>query len=335
MDPSVKKTLSLEDLNLDQLLRHEDAFRPLRTTLYTPAELMEGYVPTRSPSSLDDRIFDHALHFGHLQGRRPSLREALAQRVHDFAIDVALGNYLDFGPDGLARAHRVVGIMGGHVEHRGSPVYRKVARLGRSLTLAGYHVVTGGGPGVMEAGNLGAYLADLSPAELEAAVDVLAAATEFSRTDLRTNARYVQASQSVLARHPVGRGSLAIPTWFYGHEPTNLFATAIAKYFSNSLREDGLLAIGSFGVVFATGSAATRQEIFLNAAQNHYAEFGWCSPMVFLGVEEFSTRDPVLPLLRATANANYRDLLCACDDPEAAVDFIKAHPPRRPIEPAA
>ena len=49
--------------------------------------------------------------------------------------------------------------MGGHAELRGSGPYRMVAKLGRRLARAGRLIVTGGGPGVMEAANLGAYLA--------------------------------------------------------------------------------------------------------------------------------------------------------------------------------
>jgi hypothetical protein len=36
-------------------------------------------------------------------------------------------------------------------------------------------------------------------------------------------------------------GSSPIPTWFYGYEPPDVFASAMAKYFSNALREDVLL----------------------------------------------------------------------------------------------
>src|SRR5690625_7804389 len=77
--------------------------------------------------------------------------------------------------------------------------------------------------------------------------------------------------------------NLAIPTWFYGHEPSNLFASSIAKYFSNSIREDVLLAICLYGIIFAPGSAGTTQEIFHEAAQNHYGTMGFYSTMVFLG----------------------------------------------------
>ena len=49
-----------------------------------------------------------------------------------------------------------------------------------------------------------------------------------------------------------------------------MFATDIAKYFENSLREEGLLALALAGVVFARGNAGTVQEIFQDACQNYY-----------------------------------------------------------------
>ena len=100
----------------------------------------------------------------------------------------------------------------------------------------------------------------------------------------------------IVERFPFGKENLAIPTWFYGHEPSNLFATAIAKYFSNSLREDGLLAISLHGIVFAPGSAGTRQEIFQDATQNHYGTFDYFSPMVFLDKDFYTNQTTLFPI---------------------------------------
>ena len=76
---------------------------------------------------------------------------------------------------------------------------------------------------------------------------------------LEAVARFIAQAQAVvdqLGGHTPGP-SLAVPTWFYGHEPSNLFASHIAKYFSNSIREDTLLAVALYGIVFAPGSAGT------------------------------------------------------------------------------
>ena len=53
--------------------------------------------------------------------------------------------------------------------------------------------------------------------------------------------------------------SVGIPTWFYGHEPPNVFCDGIAKYFSNAIREDGLLARCTAGLVVLEGAAGTVQ----------------------------------------------------------------------------
>jgi hypothetical protein len=132
----------------------------------------------------------------------------------------------------------------------------------------------------------------------------------------------------VRAAYPDGQSSLALPTWFYGHEPTNLFSTFVAKYFANGLREDGLLAIARHGVVYAPGSAGTVQEVFMDAAQNHYATFGVVSPMVFLGTDYWTRERPVYPLLTAlAARRTYASMLALCDDVDEAVRFIVEHEP--------
>ena len=126
--------------------------------------------------------------------------------------------------------------------------------------------------------------------------------------------------------------SIGIPTWMYGHEPPAAFATDIAKYFANSVREEGLLAVATHGVIFTPGSAGTVQEIFQEATQDHYASFGPPAPMVLVGVEHWTSVLPAWPLLTALADdRDYRDLLVLTDDPDEALHAIRADEPE--IEP--
>lgn len=292
-------------------------YRPYRPTLYTIDELMAGYVRGK-PNSFEEDAADSAI-YRHFQGHRESastpILEALAQRLHDHAIDNALTRFLE--------DKRVVAIMGGHALRRDTSAYRDVALVARTLARHGYLVATGGGPGAMEAGNLGAWLAGFADDALETALAELAIESDY-RAD-----GYLEPAFSVRDRFPGGTESLAIPTWFYGHEPTNLFASHIAKYFANSLREDGLLAIATHGVIYAPGSAGTVQEVFMDLCQNHYVTFGVRSPMVFLGRAFWTEDHPVAAVVDRLANkGRYADMIAFVDDPDAAVDAIIACPPR-------
>ncbi|MFB6230653.1 MAG: LOG family protein [Salinibacter sp.] len=294
-------------------------FRPYRASLYTPAELMEGYErghPDTRNETADARIYEY-FRERKRDGRDAPIMDALAFRVHDHAIDNALRDLLspDDGPD-----RRVVGIMGGHQLARDTDLYRRIARLAWRLARADFFVATGGGPGAMEASNLGAALAQYPPGTVDDAVDTLAAAPRYE------DATYVDRALDVRERYLDRTESLAVPTWFYGHEPSNLFATHVAKYFANSIREDGLLAIAAYGVVYAPGSAGTIQEIFMDTAQNHYETFGPASPMVFFDQDYWTETKPVYPLMETLAeDTNYEDLLVATDEVETAVSIIEEH----------
>ena len=181
---------------------------------------------------------------------------------------------------------RIVGVMGGHALRRDERAYRAAAELGRALTRAGATVATGGGPGAMEAANLGAYLA--------------AGARRRARRRARRPRRgavvppgrgaWAAAAFEVRRRWPGGDGGLGVPTWFYGHEPPNVFADRIAKFLQNSVREATLLARANGGIVFLPGAAGTVQEIFQDACENYYADGPRVAPMVLVGVEHWTVR---------------------------------------------
>lgn len=296
-------------------------YNPYRATLYSREELMEGWTP-RVDQSVDKEIYDH---FESKGRANPDVLEALAQRLHDHAVDDALRDLLEGKVEGDG-AKKVVAIMGGHGTARTDPYYKKVVRLTRDLTREGYFIASGGGPGMMEAANLGAWLADVDDAGLEEVFSILAEAPIFS------DPGYMQSAQSIIDLYPHGSSSLAVPTWFYGHEPTNLFSKHIAKYFSNSIREDGLLAIAEYGVVFSPGSAGTTQEVFMDATQNHYVTFEKVSPMVFLGNKRYREDTMIYPCIeQLSSGREYGKLLFCTDEVEEIVKFIKENPPYVPV----
>lgn len=263
-------------------------FDPYRASLYTAAELYEGIADKPYEETPD------ALAYAWDSGPRDreDVLGTVLRGLHDDSITDALGEYVE--------GRRVVGVMGGHAVGRGSSGYLEAARLGRSLTRAQFTVATGGGPGAMEAANLGAYLAPHSDAALDRALGLLSAAADF-RPEVTAWAR---AAFAVRAAFPAGGAgdSLSVPTWFYGHEPPNVFASAIAKYFTNALREDWLLARCTAGLVFLPGAAGTVQEIFQAATPAYYAAAAEAPRRIILvGVNHWTKTLPAWPLLRALA----------------------------------
>jgi predicted Rossmann-fold nucleotide-binding protein len=211
--------------------------------------------------------------------------------------------------------------MGGHAVRRDDTSYRAVTEIGYRLTAAGLMVVTGGGPGIMEAGNLGAFLTRSGErGVIDRALDVLAAAPSVE------NPGYGDRADEVHAEHAGGPGgrSLAIPTWLYGHEPVGRFASHIAKYFANSIREDGLLRVAGAGIVFSPGGAGTVQEIFQDLAVNAYAPAAQRAPMVFLGSGWFRDNGiaAVVERFAAAAEPPFDELVTITDSVETAVAAI-------------
>lgn len=249
-----------------------------RQGLYSPDEL---YDATPYETSLDARAYAWA--------QSPDGKDAtLAQVLHDEAVDQALASWV--------RDRSLVGVMGGHAAQRGTPAYADAARLG--ALLGRHHVIaTGGGPGAMEAANLGGRMSgEPADALTEALARVAAVASFHPSIDA-----WVGAARDALTLSVAPAPSLGVPTWHYGHEPPNLFATAVAKYFRNALREAILLQVCDAGIVFLPGAAGTVQEIFQDACENYYAAEHAVAPMVLVGRRYWTEDLPAWPLLQALA----------------------------------
>lgn len=295
-------------------------FKTYRARLYTAEELYDGYDPSEPESyvdTLDARIYEHWEFNG--RGADGSVLDTLCRRLHDHAITTALR--------ALLHHRKTVAIVGGHDVGRDTVDYRAVAELTWTLTRRGYFCISGGGPGAMEAANLGAYFANRTGEDLAAAVELMRQAPRHDHP------RWLSTAFEVRARYPLTDpetcASAGVPTWLNAHEPPNLFATHIAKYFSNSVREDGLGTVARRGVVFAPGSADTIQEIFRDASQNHFsrAEDAWI-PMIFLGEANWTWKRPVFPMLtQLAAGRPYAQGIFVSDDPRACLEIIERFDP--------
>ena len=321
--------------------------------LYTTADLFSAWHPDRPLSAADTfdfRTYAAAREHGKAALRVPPARPvARARAVHDGTMSWYLNERV--------ADEQVVAVMGGHRMARNSEGYRLVADLTHRLAGVGFLLVSGGGPGAMEATHVGAR-ASGSSVTLEQALAMMGAdrpsgdgddgtlvfplhtADELfvdGRWDRLDEAnverlhRWQAPAFALAAATAVDPGpSIGIPTWLYGHEPPTPLATEHAKYFDNSIREDGLLALATAGVVFAPGRAGTLQEIFQDAAQNYYESVAdRFSPMVFLDVDGYWTqRFKVQSVLSELFDAEQQEHLHWVTSVDEAVNaLLAANPP--------
>lgn len=293
-------------------------YNAFRGKLYTGESLYEGFVPGDEDSFAT--CFDSRVYADYMEKGKEchDIRETLGRSLHDRAIGDAMQDFLSRYDD-----RQVVAVMGGHALLRTDEPYRKVVYISKVLTEKGKIMASGGGPGAMEATHVGAWMAGRNDSDVQEALDMLAVAPSFR------DPGWLSSAFAVREKYPQTKyRSLGIPTWFYGHEPATPFATHIAKYFLNSVREDTLLSIAKGGIIYSPGSAGTLQEIFQDAAQNHYETFGFASPMVFLGRDYYTREMPVYPMLEdLLARGKYKNLqLSITDDPDQAIQAILDFP---------
>lgn len=262
--------------------------------LYTAGELYKGF-SAKEPESYEltpDRTIYH--HFIKTGKYTTDLKESLARALHDHSISNAMEDFIiHYDPKSI------IAVMGGHQMPRTSNQFRRIVWMSKLLTERGKLMVSGGGPGAMEATHLGAWLAGKSEKTVMEVLDKLSRAPEYH------DRYWLSVAFEVLEQFDGGRKpSLGIPTWLYGHEPPTPFASHIAKFFTNSIREDGLLTLAKGGIIFTPGRAGTTQEVFQEVTQNHYLTLEYASPMIFLD-RAFWTREwPVYPLLYRLSREN-------------------------------
>ena len=207
---------------LKETMRYLDQmpFDVSRKTLYTAAELYEGFDPVNEETFSE--CFDSIVYQQYkTSGQHTSnVNELLARTLHDHRIHTALARFL--------KQHDprcYVGVMGGHAMLRTDSLYHDIAHLGHRLTRQGFVMLTGGGPGAMEAAHLGAWMAGYSAAELDNALQMLEVAPSFR------DKGWLSSAFKVIDKYPQDQFiSLGIPTWVYGHEPSTPFATARTRY---------------------------------------------------------------------------------------------------------
>lgn len=272
-----------------------------KAELYSVEELFEGYspgVPESFEECLDTRVYRHVLETGKITDIP---LEMAARSFHDLSVRMAVTKFLE-----RYLQRQVVGIMGGHSLARDTKAYRQTVEVSKILTEKGFLMISGGGPGAMEATHLGAWLAGRSMEDVDRALEIISHSPTYQDEGWLADAFRLREEFPLAGDYR----SLSIPTWFYGHEPPSVFATHIAKLFDNSVREDMLLTEAYGGLIFMEGSAGTLQEVFQEAVQDHYCSLGYASPIVFVGSEFWTKEVPVVPFMEHMMdNGRYKNLL--------------------------
>ena len=253
--------------------------------LLTSDQLLAGFSESDPTSFVRTWDFQRFQCFVAAGGASPTtLEDARDQAQWDAEMSFSLKQYI------TSTSPKVLGIMGGHGISRSEATYPVIAKLSRQLTQAGYFIVTGGGPGAMEAGHLGAAFANSTDGAFNRALQELAASggsvPSGSMVDPKTGQILPGHEAQIAAAHAWLLGavrakalldgemgkSLAIPTWLYGQEPTTPLASSYAKYYQNSIREETLISNGRVGILYAKGGGGTLREIFQDVEINYYVQ---------------------------------------------------------------
>src|SRR5690554_1797316 len=180
-------------------------FNSFPKELYTHESLLGGYVPGNPESyeqTPDKQVYNHFIKTG-IEPK--DIHETLARRLHDFAITDHLEEFISQWDE-----RKVVAVMGGHSLHRSDASYETVIRISKKLTEEGFLMVSGGGPGAMEATHVGAWLAGKSDSLINEFVGILSEAPHY------TNPDWLGKAFELINKYPRGGyESLGIPTWLY------------------------------------------------------------------------------------------------------------------------
>ncbi|WP_026343350.1 TIGR00730 family Rossman fold protein [Nocardia sp. BMG111209] len=189
----------------------------------------------------------------------------------------------------LAEVPRAVAVFGSARTPADSPEYQAAQAIGAALTRAGFAVITGGGPGIMEAANRGACEEDGLSIGLGIELPFEQSLNEW--VDLGINFRYFFARKTMFVKYsqaficlPGGFGTLdelfealtLVQTRKITRFPIVLFGSrywaGLMDWLRDSLLGSGKIAAGDLELLYVSDSVDEVVDIVLRAAETAAAE---------------------------------------------------------------
>jgi uncharacterized protein (TIGR00730 family) len=199
-----------------------------------------------------------------------------------------MGEFVE-GFDALADIGPAVTIFGSARVRRGHPQYEAAVEVARLLGEAGFTIITGGGPGIMEAGNLGAQKAGARSVGLGIELPFEQGINKY--VDLPIEFRYFFARKTMFIKYaegyvifPGGFGTLdelfesltLIQTGKIYNFPVVLFGSDYWNGLLNWLRDtmlvEGKIAADDLKLVIVTDSPTETRDIIVTATQERWRE---------------------------------------------------------------
>jgi uncharacterized protein (TIGR00730 family) len=231
--------------------------------------------PRRHPQDPDDELFS-----AELPGVESEISDA--QRVDRMRAE------LEQGFAAMAGVRPAVAVFGSARTREGSENYRLGREVGRALAAAGFSVITGGGPGAMEAANRGAR--DAGGRSVGLTIDLPAVEAANRYLDLRVDFHYFFARKVMFVRYS---GAFVVLPGGYGtmdelFEALTLIQTGKIRFFPVVL----------VGTAFWGGLVEWARERLLHG--------GFISPQDLELVRATDSIDEVVSVCRAASERRWR-----------------------------
>ncbi|MCP3660530.1 MAG: hypothetical protein GY830_09570 [Bacteroidetes bacterium] len=276
------------------------------TNIYTRDDLFGGYKEENMGSAtFDNKVINYV--------RKLNSRNYFMENIHDTFIDLYLQNYMT--------NKKTIGVMGHYSTSRENKTFLDVALLCQSLAKKGFSIIHAGGPGLMEAASFGAYLSSYSPEELIDSLTILKQAPT-PKDPLYIAKAFEVINQNKPYKKNKGEGlSIAVPTWAFSTEPTNVFSDVFAKFFDDGKREYVLLEQSKKGIIYAPGGSGTLQEFF-EGIVIHSSIQSKVPLIIYKSQEENNLEKEIIPLIKMLRDKKKLDLIIS-DKPQEIQNYIQ------------